>query len=212
MPYAEYEAIRGRAAQGRLIRVLNLLLAHGAEVNARDEDGFTALHLACAWGDCAAADTLLAHGADPNASAEAGGKQGRYWYTYSDEFVAGPTPLHMAAAEGDAETIHLLLRCGVDVDAKDRRGVTPLTCALHAGNAETARALMAAGARKVAVKNDPGETILLDAVRDGDADLVQVLLENGADPNERTAQNETPLDLAIQQGYDDIVQLLRGKP
>ncbi len=205
----EYEAIRRRAVQGRLIRVLNLLLAHGANVNGRDEDGFTALHWACAWGYCAVADVLLVHGADPNLPAEVGGEFGRYCYTYTDEFVVGPTPLHLAAAEGNAETIHLLFGYGVDIDARDRQGATPLYCALHAGNARTARALMAAGAGKIVVKNDPGETILLDAVRDGDADLVQVLLENGADPNERTAHNETPLDLAIRRGNSDIVPLLK---
>jgi hypothetical protein len=61
----EIRPIHAAAAQGN-VAIAKLLLAHGAEVNARQQGDFTALHAAAQNGDMALAKLLLAHGADPN--------------------------------------------------------------------------------------------------------------------------------------------------
>lgn len=80
-----------------------LLVSRGADVNARDKDGDTALHVAARSGKPGAVEALLAAGADVNA-------KGQY----------GRTPLHEAARISDANTaaVQALLAHGADVNAR----------------------------------------------------------------------------------------------
>lgn len=84
-----------------------LLLAHGADVNAKNRLGETPLLEAA--GCTAVVELLLAHGADVNIKDN-----------------DGQTPLLAAAARGAMETVKLLLAHGADVNASDRYGRTPL--------------------------------------------------------------------------------------
>jgi ankyrin repeat protein len=84
----------------------SLLLARGADVDARDKYGRTPLHSATT---ADIADLLLARGADINA------KDNR-----------GRTPLHKAAEGGENGKVALLLQRGADVNATDNGGSTPL--------------------------------------------------------------------------------------
>src|SRR5882757_433400 len=68
-------------------RLVEMLLAHGADVAQRGINDFTALHVAAGHGDLDAVEILLAHGADPNA------------ITRIDELE---TPLEVAVAAGHA--------------------------------------------------------------------------------------------------------------
>ncbi len=58
------------AAAGRHLEVIAILLAHGANVNARQQGGWTALHAAAQNGDVEIAKLLIAHGADAEARAD----------------------------------------------------------------------------------------------------------------------------------------------
>jgi hypothetical protein len=89
--------------------VVEFLLAHNAEVNARAEDLRTPLHLAAISDRRDIAEALLAHGADANA-----------------KDYEGDTPLHLAAFNGFADVAELLLAHGADVNAVDSGGMTPL--------------------------------------------------------------------------------------
>lgn len=84
--------------------MVELLLSCGADVNARDNDGWTPLHTAY---DPDTALVLLAHGADVNAASD-----------------AGVTPLHNLA--DDLRMAKLLIAYGADVNAKEEDGKTPL--------------------------------------------------------------------------------------
>ena len=84
-------------ARGELLKVVELLLAAGADAGAADAAGITALHLAAQRGHAAVVDALLAAGAEP-ARAD------------SDGF----TPLHRAAECGDDAVICALLAAGAD--------------------------------------------------------------------------------------------------
>jgi ankyrin repeat protein len=144
---------------------------------------------------------LLNHGADPNTVSPG---HVEYWGRRGTRCrIENPTPLHVAGVQGDAHVIRMLICLGVDVDAKDRQGLTPLYHALRARNGETARVLMDAGAQPVVVRNEPGEMMLHEALRGFRADLVLALalLDNGADPNERDLDGETALHVAAGQGY-----------
>ncbi len=89
-------------------------MAAGTDVNAKDGDGTTPLHLAALMGHKEIVGLLIAKGADVNA------KGSKY----------GITPLLNAAMGGYKETTELLIAEGADVKGKDVNGSTPLHTAL----------------------------------------------------------------------------------
>ena len=68
-------------------------------------------------------------------------------------------------------------------------------------------ALIAAGA-DVDARDEHGQTALMNAARDGRADVAQLLIAHGADLNHRAKYNLTALMLAVLRGHREIVALL----
>jgi uncharacterized protein len=81
-----------------------LLLAHGANVNAKDNSGTSAVDLAVWFGRRDMVELLLAHGADPNAVCP-------LCYVHGVE-VRGATPLKLALENGHADIAELLREHG----------------------------------------------------------------------------------------------------
>ena len=84
------------------------LLDGGADIEARDDQGMTALDTAARYGSCTTAEVLLRRGADPNTANENG------W-----------TPLHHAADDMNHPMIRMLLNAGADPRATNSAGHTP---------------------------------------------------------------------------------------
>lgn len=103
-----------RACESGNIEAIRLLLAAGADVNARRKNGSTPLHCACAEGHTAIVRLLLEHGADIGAR--------------NDD---GHSPLHIACFHGRTDIIRLLMEKGADVNARDEADWTPLDMALN---------------------------------------------------------------------------------
>ncbi len=142
------------------------LLAEGADVNAAQGDGMTALHWSARQGDPSLVGTLLDAGADVHS----GTRIGHYTALHmAGEVGAGevvellldagadpmarvsvaghPTALHFAAASGSARAVEALLGAGADVNAREESwGQTPLMFAASKGRTEAVRSLLAAGA------------------------------------------------------------------
>jgi cytohesin len=112
------------------VAVQELLVANGANVGARDNGGRTPLHVAALSGRADLAQFLLARGADVNAR----------------DSEDGVTPLHMAAFNGQRPVAELLLVSKADINARDREGQTPLTLALKRGQTAIADFLRQRGA------------------------------------------------------------------
>lgn len=96
------------AAHKCSVQTIDVLLSHGASIEARDSHGETPLLVACSSGEVGVARRLLEAGADPNARS-----------------CSGFTPLHHAAARGNATLLRALLERGADPTANDNRGCTP---------------------------------------------------------------------------------------
>ena len=175
----------------RLSDVTRLLLEHGADINARVEDGRTPLHVAAENGRVEVVRVLHEHGA--NIGAE------------DDE---GRTPLHLAANYGDVETVHVLLEYGANIGAKSNQGRTPLHLAVNHGSAEVVRVLLEHGA-DVGAEDDEARTPLHLAVNHGSLEVVRVLLEHGANIGAKNNEGRTPLHLAVVDRVGWKVEVVR---
>ncbi len=144
------------------------LLAGGADVNAAQGDGMTALHWAAEYGDAELARMLLHAGAAVAPATRIG--------SYA--------PLHIAARNGHTSMAVLLLEAGSDATAAaPGTGATPLHLAAAAGAAELVVALIERGADIDAREAGWGQTPLMFAASMNRVDAIRALLDAGADPD-----------------------------
>lgn len=172
-----------------LVAILGLLIERKANVNARDRGNQTPLGYAAQWrSNLEGARVLLASGADMNAKLPG----------LRDTAIGG-TALHMAVAVVDLPMVEFLIEKKADVNAKDGAGNTPLlinsATGGHTAQADIAKALIAAHAM-VNTQNIYGATALYKACGES-SEVAEVLLANGADPNLKTKEGESPAQAAI---------------
>jgi ankyrin repeat protein len=119
----------------------------------------------------------------------------------------GNTPLILAAFYASPKCVDLLIGMGADVNAVNEAGVTALIRA--ATSYEKTRSLVEAGARVRARSADLGNTpLILAARRAGNYRTVRLLLEHGADANERNAAGVSPIMSGAASGDPETVRLL----
>ena len=147
---------------------LRALVKQGANVNAAEADGATALHWASYRDDVESADLLLRAGAKVNAAND-----------------LGATPLWTASLNGSPAMVRRLLEAGADSNLALLRGETPLMVAARTGSPDVVGQLLARGAR-VNTRAARGQNALMWAVSQKHADVVKVLLAGGADIHART--------------------------
>ena len=199
MPARASELIEA-AARGDLAALRRLLDA-GAELDARDASGRTAVLAATQGGHVAAARWLIERGADVNA-------QDRI---QDSAFL-------LAGARGHTEIVRAALP-KADPKRLNRYGGTALIPACHYGHVDTVRVLLEwKGANRVDVNhvNRLGWTALLEAVILGDGgaahtEIVRLLLAHGADRRIADREGVTPLEHARRRGQTAIVQLLSAR-
>ncbi|MGE3540130.1 MAG: ankyrin repeat domain-containing protein [Candidatus Tectimicrobiota bacterium] len=133
-----FDLIR-EAAQGHTSTV-HAMLARGADANALDRDGKTALMMAAFEGHTPTVDVLLGNGVQVNARDR-----------------EGSTALMLAAARGHSEIVDRLLDKGAEVNTQNGAGQTALMFAVTAGHANIIQALRAKGA-DLELKNRAGQT------------------------------------------------------
>ena len=170
MPDAEFLKLCEQGSPAAVAQALK----DGANPNAADKDGETALMLAVTsarWRNAESVRLLLEAGADVNFA--------NRW---------GETAL-LQAADGNAESVRLLLQFGANVNATSKSGATALLRAAK-GNAESVRLLLEAGAA-VNAADTQGETALMRAAKGGNPGAVTALLQAGADANAMDSKGYT---------------------
>ena len=167
--------------------VVTFLIEHGAEVNARDQSGHTPLMEACSHGEESAVTFLIEHGADVDPQD-------------NDE----ETALHHAVYS-DCESLEILsclILKGLDVNACESDGRSPLMIASVRGKVNSVAFLLEHGAN-VNLQNKNGKSALHYAVigYNGSCEVFRCLIENGADVNACLTNDKcTPLMQACDYG------------
>ncbi|MEP6714930.1 MAG: ankyrin repeat domain-containing protein [Terriglobia bacterium] len=204
---------------------LKLLLVHGVDVKAKDDNrGQTALMWAAAEGNTAAVEMLIEFGADLHAVSK-----------------GGFTALLFAVREGQAETVKALLRAGADVNEKlnppsRQAGTSAMNLAVANAHYELAAMLLDAGADPNAAAQGYGALHIITWVRQpgyasndpaptgsgslSSLDFVKKMAAKGADLNAKITKRTTvglsslntigatPFLLAARTGDADLMRLL----
>ncbi len=149
------------ASKGNIAEI-ERLLKRGADVNAQQADGATALQWAAYRGDAKMVERLLKAGAKPGLANR-----------------NGATPLWLAAARGDAAVIQALLKGSADANEPLPLRRRPLMMAARAGNVDAVRALLEHGADVNASESERGTTAMMQAADQGHADVLRELIQHG---------------------------------
>jgi ankyrin repeat protein len=210
------EAVKAGDADG----LRAILESEPQAAGARADGGDSPLMIALYHGRRDLAEAMLAHGWRPDgAEAAALGDLERLRAALDAEpglvtrFTHdGWTLLHLAAFFGHADAVRLLLERGSEVNALSINQMrnTPLHAAL-AGPMGTdgVRALVEAGA-DVNARQHGGYVPLHSAAQSGKMEVLDLLLERGADPAAATDDGRRPIDLARDRGHAQEVERLRA--
>ena len=203
LPYHEddesKQALDGAVDDGMLEEVRRLLqLPVNPNIRAKVGLASTPIFNAARNGDPTIAELLIEAKADPNAPCG-------YLDNDLDDIVES-TPLHIAVQHPDAAVVQLLCRASADVNAVDSEGDTPFTSAAREQHYDVMRTLVAARANvdHAASQGDEnlGNTALQKAAWAGDVNMLQLLLDLGADINRLDEDGYTPLAASAWVGGD----------
>jgi len=177
---AQFAATTGRTD------AVELLLEAGANINAKNDKGQTALHVAVDSADGDIVELLLSKGADINAK--------------DDE--SGFTALHHAAKSGNKDTAEMLIAKGADINAKDKQGHTPLYFAVNS-DYKVAELLINKGADSD-IRTESGQTLLQLAQQRKQAESTVPDMVFDGEPNSYYGISIACGDVD-GDGYDDIL-------
>ena len=198
------------AAERGDLETVRSLLRQGADVNAAQGDGMSALHWAAMNDNAEMAGVLLYAGAQPRATTRLGGF----------------TALHLAGKSGHADVIRVLLEEGADVAAVTSTGVTAMHYAAASGRPDAVKALLAYDAEVDPQESTNQLTPLMWATASNRVDAMAALLEGGADPSltsravdftalarlDKPDQKRRERLLAAQRALDEGVDILPAAP
>ena len=154
--------------------VVQVLIDAGADVNAKDDNGRSPLHWASEYGRLAIVKML----------SEAGASR-----------VHGHTE-----TEGNIYVVQVLIDAGVDIEAKDRMGRSPLHWACEGGNLAIVKMLVKAGAKVCATDNE-ANTCFTIAEKNGHTNIVRYLEKlRGVHVKQTDRLGNTALEAASEQG------------
>ncbi|CUE76529.1 ankyrin repeat protein, putative [Bodo saltans] len=172
------------------VMAIEALISFGADIDARDTTGATALHAAASLNDANAFDALVSCSADIDARDK-----------------TGATALHAAASLGHVHIVKAFLKHNGTVNPKDASGSTPLFLASLRGHVEFVEILISSGANIDATR-EHGSTALHAAAQENHVAVVNALLTHGCSVDPIDSSGSTPLFQASLRGHVEVIEAL----
>jgi len=174
------------------------LINQGADINARDFIGRTALMRACFAKNLDIVNEFIAQGADVN----------KYDFNRS-------TALMYACRQEDLDIVNALIAGGANLDAPPFEKQTPLMIAVDRNNLEIVRSLIGTGLIDINLRGHGGLTVLMNAVKNRCTEIVKVILDfqpdlnlSNANPKSPRPFGKTAIMFAFESQDPDIIKLL----
>lgn len=185
-----------QAAMNNNFSEVEYLVSRGANLNAVDSNGNTALHLMASYGWFDMANLLVTKGANLNSVDS-----------------KGNTALHLIAYYGlRLDIAKLLIENGADLNILNNEGKTAVYLAASYGRIETSKLFDKHDKyRELRHSLIEGQTLLHIACVLGKIELAISLIQEGADINATNNNGQTPLHLAVLLKHLDIIKLLIDK-
>ncbi len=171
------------ASQKGYKEIVQLLIEAGANVNAKDEDEETALVFAFRGNHEEIVELLIQEGAD----------------VYVKD-CRGFTTLMWASKRKHKKIVEILIKAGVEINAKDKYGQTALIFAFPTRLGETLLQAFIDIINNVDLVSNSSEG--------NEKEILEMLIEAGADVNAKDDWGNTALIKACKSGYKKIVELL----
>jgi ankyrin repeat protein len=201
--------------------IIGKILDQNANVNARNREGDTALHIAARTNQKDPGEYILSRGADIFSSNSVGESplyialthpSGILVWMFNHETAAardglGNTMLHYAALWKIDRHIPFIIQNGVSTEAANVNGETPLFWAVKYDGASTVRTLLAARAN-IDARDTLENSSLHAAVQWNSRNAASALLDGGIDVNAHSLDGTTPLHNAVSLNYTDMAQIL----
>ena len=174
------------------MRIVKASIKQGVDLNTRDENELTPLHLAVLISEMPEVVALLI---DSGADIEARDKNAN-------------TPLHNAARNGKLEMVTLLLDKGADIEARERNGNTLLYNLVSCDEKPEMVTLLLRKGADIDARGRNGNTLLYNFMSCEKPELVALLLDRGADIERRDGNGNTPLHWAVSFEKTEMTALL----
>lgn len=171
------------------IDTAKILIENGANINAVDIEGWSALSYAVNNGDIEIAKLLLTNKAKIK----------------GELLLAIKSPI----VESSINIMKLLIDNKANINYTDENGFNPLNIAIESGDMELTKFLITNGANVNSLMQD-GVSLIGYAIAQNNMDLLQILIENGANVNYTNGDSwaDTPLMTSSRLGLDNVVRIL----
>ncbi|XP_053143357.1 ankyrin repeat domain-containing protein 6 isoform X3 [Hemicordylus capensis] len=172
------------------LRVVQVLLKAGCDVDLQDDGDQTALHRATVVGNTDIIAALIHEGC-----------------ALDRQDKDGNTALHEASWHGFSQSAKLLVKAGANVLARNKAGNTPLHLACQNSHSQSVRVLLLGGSQ-ADIKNNAGDTCLHVAARYNHLPIIRVLLSAFCSVHEKNQAGDTALHVAAALNHKKVVKLL----